>query len=350
MAAAPPLGPSVILRTGTRRTWNPASAGFRVLCHLLLSLSVLMGVPRGAHAAERHALVITGASGGPAYAEKYDGWRQAFVKTLRASFGYTDDRLYVLAEQSAPGVQVATRENVRAALAALRARAGADDLVLVVLIGHGSGDAGEEDAKFNLVGPDLSAAEWTAALDPIRARVVFVDTSSGSFPFLRRLASPRRVVLTANDSAQQQFETVFPEFFVTAFENDDADLDKNGRVSIWEAFLYASDGVRRWFEQRGQLATERPLLDDTGQGVGREAGTEGRDGAVAQVLYLEPEQAIAATGNAEFDALQRRRVELNAALERLRARRTTMTAEDYDQALEPLLLEIAQIDRRLRSR
>ena len=44
----------------------------------------------------------------------------------------------------------------------------------------------------------------------------------------------------------------------------------------------------------GQLATERPLLDDTGDGVGREAGAPGPDGAVAQVTYLQPEARIAA--------------------------------------------------------
>jgi hypothetical protein len=313
-----------------------------------LLMCVALLVPRAVDAADRYAVVISGASGGAAYAQKYDAWRQAFVKTLRTSFSYTDDHLFVFGEQASDGVKVATRNNVRGALATLRARAGADDLVLVLLIGHGSGDAGEEDAKFNLVGPDLSAAEWAAALEPIRARVVFVDTSSGSFPFLRRLASSRRIVLTANDSAQQQFETVFPDFFVTAFEDDDADLDKNGRVSIWEAFVYASDGVRRWYEQRGQLATERPLLDDTGQGTGREAGTEGGDGKVAQVTYLEPEPAAAATGNPELDALVRKRAQLNSELEGLRGRRSTLTPEAYDEALEKLLLEIAQTDRQIR--
>ena len=64
---------------------------------------------------------------------------------------------------------------------------------------------------------------------------------------------------------------------------------KNGRVSIWEAFTYASAGVRQWFEQKGQLPTERPLLDDTGAGIGREAQNPGTDGAIARVTYLEPD-------------------------------------------------------------
>jgi len=104
-----------------------------------------------------------------------------------------------------------------------------------------------------------------------------------------------RVIITATDSAAQQFETVFPEFFIKAFEDPAADLDRNNRVSIWEAFTYASAGVRQWFEQKGQLPTERPLLDDTGAGIGREAQNPGTDGAVARVTYIEPDAVQAHT-------------------------------------------------------
>ena len=106
-----------------------------------------------------------------------------------------------------------------------------DDQLLVLLIGHGTSLDGDE-AKFNLVGPDLSATEWADLLKPIAGRVVFVNTTGASFPFLRKLAGRNRVVLTATDAAAQQFETVFPEFFVKAFDDPAADLDKNNRVSI----------------------------------------------------------------------------------------------------------------------
>jgi hypothetical protein len=46
----------------------------------------------------------------------------------------------------------------------------------------------------------------------------------------------------------------------------------------------------------------------------------------------------------------RRRVELNTSLEELRARKNTMMPEDYEAALEKLLLELARIDRALKSK
>ena len=49
-------------------------------------------------------------------------------------------------------------------------------------------------------------------------------------------------------------------------------------------------------------------------------------------------------------ALLRRRVELNTQLEELRARKETMQPEDYESALEKILLELARVDRSLKSK
>jgi hypothetical protein len=233
-----------------------------------------------------------------------------------------------------------------------------DDLLFVVLIGHGSAADGD-DGKFNLEGPDLSAAEWAVLLEPTAGRVVFVNAASGSFPFMRRIARPGRVVVTATESAAQEYETVFPEYFIRSLQETAADADRNGRTSLWEAFVFASAGVKSWFEQRGQLATERSLLDDNGDGLGREAEERdlegsargpGGDSAVAQVTYLVPERPLATSGDAEVTALLKRRSSLEAELDALRARKPQMPPEEYELALEKLLVEIAKLDRQIRSR
>jgi hypothetical protein len=164
------------------------------------------------------------------------------------------------------------------------------------------------------------------------------------------MAARGRVVLTATDSAAQQFETVFPEFFIKAFADDGADLDKTGRVSMWEAFSYASDAVRNWYEQKGQLPTERPLLDDTGAGVGREAQNPGTDGAVARITYLEPDAALALPADTALAVLVKRRAELEASLEELRARKESTPPDQYDAELEKLLIEIARVGAQIRSK
>ena len=318
-----------------------------VLIAAVVAIAAL--VPARASAAERYALVVTGASGGEAYAAKYDAWRTAFVDTLRQRFGYHDDHVFILAEVESAGVLTATRENVRRVLTSLRARISKDDQLLVLLIGHGTSMDGE-DGKFNLVGPDLSATEWADLIRPIAGRMVFVNASSASFPFLRRLAGKGRIVLTATDSSAQQFETLFPEFFVNAFTDPAADVDKNGRVSIWEAFSYASAGVQQAFQQKGQLATERPLLDDTGAGIGREAQNPGPDGAMAKVTYVQPDAAVALPSDTALAGLVTRRAELEAQLEELRARKESMPPDQYDAELERIVLEIARISVQIRTK
>ena len=324
--------------------------GFRRLAVLVVMHAVLaMAAGRTVHAGERYALVVTGASGGPQYAERYDEWRSAFAQLLQGKLGYPEDHVLLLAEEEYAGTQKATRENVRSAIADIRKRATKDDVVLVVLVGHGSGaDSGE--GKFNLVGPDLSAREWADLLKPMPGRLVFINAASGSYPFIQELSAKNHIVITANDSGAQTYETVLPQFLVPAFSDESSDLDKNGKVSVWEAFTYASARVKSWFDQRSQLATEHPMLDDDGDGTGRLIDDQSADGVLARVTYLQNDLPIVDTGDPERTALLRRKVELNTQLEELRARKETMMPEDYENALEKLLLELARIDRSLKSK
>jgi hypothetical protein len=321
----------------------------RICRRLAVCFGLVLMVCPAARAGERYALVVTGASGGAQYAEKYDEWRSSFVQLLQGQLGYPEDHVLVLAEEPFAGAQKATRENVRAALADIRQRATADDVVLVILVGHGSGsDSGE--AKFNLVGPDLEAREWAELVRPIQGRLVFINAASGSFPYIEQLSGRNHIVVTANDIAAQQFETVLPQFVGEAFKDNTADFDKNGKTSVWEMFAFVSARVRDWFDQRGQLATEHPMLDDNADGVGKLVDDDGADGMLARVTYLAAEPPIEDTGNPETTAMLRRRAELNTQIEELRARKETMSRDDYEAALEKLLLELARIDRALKSK
>jgi hypothetical protein len=304
---------------------------------------------RPSAAGDRYALIISGAAGGDQYAEKYNTWRTAITTTLVDTFKYPPDRVVVLADGGEDAVMKSTRENVQRAFADLRKRMTKDDQLLVLLIGHGTTADGDE-AKFNLVGPDLTGSEWADMVKPLPGRLVFVDTTAASFPFLRKIAGRNRVVLTATDSSAQQFETLFAEHFVKAFTAPEADVDKNGRVSIWEAFTFASAGVRAAYEQKGQLPTERALLDDTGAGVGREAQTPGSDGALARITYVQPEPPLALPSDSAQAALVRRRAELEAQLEELKARKEHMPEDQYDAELEKILIEIARVGAQLRTK
>ncbi len=332
-------------------------------CAMRLALgAILIALTASEALASEHALIVFGASGGAEYQAKYDAWRGTLAATLEDRYGYPRERIIVLAENE-EGPRKPTRENVRAAFARLRANVRPDDVVLVLLIGHGTAVEGPEggDGKFNLVGPDLTAAEWADLMAPVPGRIVFVNAASGSFPFMEKIARRGRIVLTATDTAVQQYETVFPEYFIQALGDAAADGDKDGRVSVWEAFRYGSSRVKGWFEERGQLATERPLLDDNGDGIGREAELQpagappptpaaGADGRLAEATYLQSGPAVPATADAELKTLMTRRAELQSRIDLLRATKGSMPQDEYDAQLEQSLLEMAKIDQQIRAR
>ena len=313
-------------------------------------MALLAGLaPAAPSAQDRYALVVSGASGGAEFREKHARWRAELVTALRGLPGFDEDHLIVLAETPGPGVGRASRAGVRRALDAFAGRMGDDAVLYVVLIGHGSFDG--VDAKFNLVGPDLEAGEWDRWLGDLPGRLVFVNTGSASFPFLWKLSAPGRTVVTATESAAQRYDTVFPQFFIGARSTDAAaDEDRDGRVSVLEAFEFASFGVRQWYRQRGRLATERALIDDNGDGRGREAGQPGPDGPVAARLHVGagPAALPPAAADPAVAALMARRAALEEAVHALKAARPRMTAAAYRDELERTLIDLARVSRQIR--
>lgn len=296
---------------------------------------------------DRRAVLIFGATGGESYAKTWASWEATLVAALRDRLGFPPDHIVVLtADASAPGAK-STASGVRAAFDRLRSQAGKDDLVVVVLVGHGTADA--ESARFNLVGPDLDVSEWAALADALPGRLVFVNAAGASFPFLERLSKQGRIVISATDATAQRFDTTFPEQLAKALADPATDGDKNGRVSVWEAFAQASAGVRAYYDQRGQLATERALLDDTGDRVGQEAGASGPDGALARTTYLDPEPESASV-NPEIAELVSRQRLLERAAEELKLRKGSMPAAQWEAEFERLMIELARVSRAIRSR
>jgi hypothetical protein len=317
----------------------------RIAC--VLGLLVVLAMPAAASAQGRWALIVSGSAGGEKYAEQMREWRSALSTALVSRYGFDAASVRVLAGETDRPAERATAENLRKALADLRGQMGREDLLVLVLIGHGTFDG--EAAKFNLVGPDLNAREWSTLLSGLPARLVVINTTESSFPFLEELSARGRVVITATDSAAQKYATVFPEYFVKAMQEASTDLDKNGRTSVYEVFAATSLAVRQHYEQRGQLTTERAIIDDNGDRQGREDQVAGPDGALARTLYLDAENPAAAA-NPELAELLRRRRELETDAEALKLKKGVMPAAEWEAAFEKLMIELAKVSREIRSR
>src|SRR5206468_4017341 len=121
----------------------------------------------------------------------------------------------------------------------------------------------------------------------------------------------------ATGNYAQHYHTMFPEAFIQALTAADADADKNGRVSLLEAFNYASRLVALHYEQDGHLSTETPMFDDTGDGKGRSAAQTGDDGVVAGLTYLDAVESPTASDPA-VQALLVRQQQLTEQIDDLR--------------------------------
>jgi hypothetical protein len=313
--------------------------------NLAIVAFTLAGIARPAAAQDTHLLVITGVGGDDEHAAQFHEWATTIIDAAKARGGLTDATITFLSDkpdQDAAHVRGrSTRENVEKAFADLAARAQPADEVFIVLIGHGSFDG--RQAAFNLPGPDLTAEDYARLLGKVTAqRIVFVNTASSSGGFLAALAGPGRTIVTATKTGGERNETRFPAYFAEAFKDSTADTDRNGRVSVAEAFEYAKAKVAGVYQKGGYILTEHAALDD------------GREGKFAATLFLESERARAAAtarvADPELRALLDAQRTLEDQVAALKLRKESMDPAEYDRQMETLLTELAVKTRAIRDR
>jgi len=277
-------------------------------------------------AQQTHLLVITGVPGDEEHAKQFAKWADAFIDAAKKKDSVPDANITYLSEARA------ARANVEKAVADIAAKAKPNDGVVILLIGHGSFNG--TTAAFNLPGPDLSAEEWAKLVGRLSAqRVAFVNTASSSGAFLQPMTAPGRVVVTATKTGGERNETQFPEFFVAAFNDPTADRDRNGHVSIAEAFEYAKTKVTQAFQQKGLLLTEHATMDDSGEGH------------LASTMFLGIGRAEGALAVDTTDPAMKQLVDEKDAIDRqiaaLKLRKNGMDDAQYDAQMEKLLTDLA---------
>ena len=298
----------------------------------LLVVSLCSVIPSSAFAQQTHLLVITGVPGDEEHAQQFQKWASTFIDAAKTRDAVPDANITLLADRQA------TRAGVEKAFADLAPRVKPADAVLVLLLGHGSFNGTQ--AAFNLPGPDLTVDQWVKLLARLPAqRVAFVNTSSSSGAFLPAVAAPGRVVITATKTGGERNETQFPEYFVAAFADAAADRDRNGHVSVAEAFEYAKSKVVQAFQQKGLLLTEHAVMDDGG-------------GALAAALFLGTGRAEGALAVDLSDPAIKKLADEKDAIDQqiaaLRLRKNAIDEAQYDAQLEKLLTDLALKTRAIR--
>jgi len=303
-----------------------------------------------------YALIVSSASGNSEFKEKFWNWSSQMAKVLKDEMRVPRENIILLTEDPSMNAALtngkATKAELAKAFDGLAAKVPADGRLLVLLIGHGSFDG--MDYKFNLVGPDATGAELRGWLDRFEKRqVVVVSTTPCSGVLTKILSRKGRIVITATKSEFENNDTIFGQFFVDAFKNLAADMDKNSEVSMLEAYLYAAQRVEAWYKEQGRLATEHPLLEDNGDatGVARPSPANGEGLLAAKVSLHAPSTALATTGgsSSELQALGAEKQRLEGAIQDLKYKKATLPEAEYNKQMESLLIQLAQTNQKLNS-
>lgn len=309
---------------GPGREW--AKTFCTLLCLVAAGATGVLASGNQGGAPSTHVLIVTGLSGEPQFAASFHAAASQVFDAARSRWGVADSNLVYLAEEPAKDPARikgrASRQGLAAAFGRLTRRSNPGDLVLVLLIGHGSGQGAE--SRLSVPGPDPSVADFAGWLKPLAGRTtVVVNAATGSGDFVEQLAGSDWLIITATRSAFERNESVFAEIFVKGLTGE-ADADKDGRVSMLEAFRYARSEVARRYESKGLLQTEHARLSDSSIA-----------GAIALETSAAPTDPRIATLVAERRALE-------AQVAAFRRKKAAVDSAAYERQLEQLLLQIAR--------
>jgi len=319
------------------------------LAATVLGAGTVAAVPHMGSTAQEgatHVVIISGLSGEDRFAKSFAKWGTDLYIAATQKYGVQSDNVVWLAEAKEVSPKVrdrATKEIIDRELRALAVRAGAADRVMIVLFGHGSYQSNE--SRIGLPGPDITSAQLDLLLDLFPTqRVAVINTSSASGGFVKDLAAPNRVVVTATKSHMEANETVFGGYFAAAYAGDGADVDKDGRVSLLEAYDFARAEVEREYKRGNKMLTEHAMLDGAGDGKGVAAvETASPHARLARAFYMGS-RMVTASGKPVTPELRRlydEKTRIEAALDDLRAKKDALTQKDYEDALEKLLVELS---------
>jgi hypothetical protein len=159
-------------------------------------------------------------------------------------------------------------------------------------------------------------------------------------------------VITSTKSSFERNESQFAKFFVEALDKPGvADVDKDGRVSLLEAYRYAVAETRRSYSNDERLVTEHSQLDDDGNGKGTDLpdGRGAGDGLMSRFfLDANAVEARLAASDPQLSKLYADKFAIEDKIDGLKQRKASMPADAYYAELDVLMLGLARTARDIR--
>ncbi len=283
-------------------------------------------------------VIVSGLGGEPDYEQRFTAAARELDLALKAE-GPTAH------VTTLTGVS-ATAAQLRDALAAVAREAKPDDDFALILIGHGSFDGVEY--KFNLVGPDMTAAQIAELCDKIPAqRQLIVNTTSASGGAVPVFERPGRAVIAATKSGTEKNATVFARYWVEAFQDPSAHTDHSGSVSAMEAFDYAARKTADFYDSQKRLATEHAVFNDTGSGEPVRVAGGGQGNMLASFTLLRTGATAQAANDPARRALLEQKDDLEKKIDMLKYQKAALEQKVYKEELTDALVKLAKVQEAL---
>jgi len=296
----------------------------------LISAVLLIASMAATAVADSSALILSGVPGDDEHAQKFNKWSDTTRKLLIDKFGFAPERVILLSDKNTAKADVLT------AFDRLKAQLKPEDTFFLFFIGHGSYDT---DYKFNIFGPDFTGMEYNQLLSTLKTgRIVIVNGTSASGGSLESMAGKNRVIVTATKSGHEGNEAIFYEYFLEALQNPAADADKDQKISVWEAFKFATDAVERHYKEQGQMATEHPQL--SANGAERVDAKAKEPPVLARVTTFQVDKPIT-VGDPKLQALLNEKRAVEQKIDALKVAKDSTPQAEYEKQMEDLLIQLA---------
>ncbi len=321
-----PLGfPAAGVVQGQRVAAAPALEA-PVIRPVLAVLAIAASMP--AAGAATQVLVLSGLGGEPQYEQRFEKWSEQVSK---ASATATGDPSLV---QRLAG-RDAQRGKIEAALRAARRK----PVPVIASCWCCSGMAASTATTIASIfpvktSPAPNCARCSTAF-PEGVSQLVVNATSTSGAIVDSWAGPRRLVIAATKSGGERNATRFGGYWARPWAAATPTPTRTAMSSAQEAYDYANRKVTESFKTDASVATEHARL------AGPDAArfVVARLGAAA--LFASDAQLAAMRG--EQDGIEQR-------IDQVRAQKAQLSEDDYYARLEPVLLEMARLGRRIDAR
>ena len=215
-----------------------------------------------------YVLIVSGINRDPNERQAKDKAVVSLRKFFLDNAKVDSNRLSVLADSGSSAhrdSKISTAKNLKNTLNTLADAIKPTDRFIFYYVGQAN--VVVETLRLNLPGKDIThkqLAEWMKAIKA--SSVLIVLDCSGAGLAAKVLTGQGRIVICGSRS-DQRYSTRFSQYFIPALVDRKGDTDGDGKVSLLEAFTWASRQLDDLYREQQLLKTETPVLEDNADGI-----------------------------------------------------------------------------------